>query len=219
VTITKVADRTSATVGEQITYIVTVTNAGPAVAANVVVVDPLPPQETLVSVNDPACSGTTVITCSFGELAVGASRAVTVVTIAKTEGTASNVASVSTSTPESNSANNRAEVTTPITGVFRPPAVPTPVCTRLKIGHGPLVAGRSAVVTVAVRGTAEPVVVSIHGAGVSQSKETVAGHARFVVTPRAAGVLRVRVVQPSACPAALAEVPVPGEFRPPVLTG
>lgn len=220
VAVTKTADRTNAVVGQQITYIVTVTNLGPAAAADVVAVDPLPSQVSLVSVSDPACSGTTVLTCSFGTLAAGATRAVTIVVLAETVGTATNVVTVSTSTPESNGQNNRSEVNTPITGPFRPPPVPKPTCPRVSVGHTLLVAGRQAVVTVRVRGGRGTIAVAVRGAGVAQSRTTgTPGSARFVVTPRSAGVLRVQVVRPAVCPAASAEVPVPGAFRPPVLTG
>jgi hypothetical protein len=199
---------------------VTVVNNGPAAAAAVVVVDVLPVQETLVSVSDTACSGTTVLTCNLGTLAAGGSRTITVVTLAQTAGTAQNIVTVSTTTPETTTTNNRAEVDTPIAGPFQPPSVPAPVCARLSLDHTPLVAGRRAVVTVHVRGADGPVAVAIRGAGIAKSAKTNAnGRARFVVTPTGAGILRVHAVQAASCPATLRELAIPGAFRPPVLTG
>jgi uncharacterized repeat protein (TIGR01451 family) len=220
VSITKVADKTDATVGQQVTYLITVTNNGPAAALDVTVVDPLPTQETLVSVSDPACTGTSVITCSFGTLEVGATRSVTVVTLAKDVGAATNTATVSTTTPESNLTNNQAQTTVNITNRFTPPTI----CVSLKLVHTPLVAGRKATVGVHVVSspptTTTPRVVELRGPGISpiRKKTDASGHARFTVRPSTAGVLQVRALRAPSC-RVLSELPVAGVFKPPAFTG
>lgn len=74
--------------GENLTYLLTVTNEGPSAAPNVVVKDVLPAEVSLVSAvpSQGACSGTTVpgdplqpLTCNIGALASAGSATVTVV--------------------------------------------------------------------------------------------------------------------------------------------
>ncbi|NJL34876.1 MAG: DUF11 domain-containing protein [Chloroflexaceae bacterium] len=77
----KVAARNSVRAGEQVTYTLTISNAGPATATNVVVTDTLHISTTLeaVSSSQGVCptSGTGVV-CNLGTLAVGATAIVTV---------------------------------------------------------------------------------------------------------------------------------------------
>jgi uncharacterized repeat protein (TIGR01451 family) len=220
VSITKVADKTNAIVGQQVTYMVTVTNNGPAAALDVTIVDPLPTQETLVSVSDPACTGTSVITCSFGTLEAGATRSVTVVTLAKHAGAATNAVTVSTTTPESNPTNNQTQTTVTITDRFTPPTI----CVSLKLDHAPLVAGRKVTIDVHVVSspptTTAPRVVELRGPGINpiRKKTDTSGHTRFTVRPSAAGVLQVRALRAPSC-RGLSEIPVAGIFKPPDFTG
>lgn len=222
VSITKVPDRTSAVVGQRIEYVLDVVNNGAIPALDVVVVDPLPPQESLVSVSDTACTGTTIISCSFGTLAPGASRSVSIVTLAQSPGTAENTATVTTTTPETSTSNNEAHASVPITAPFRPPPA-QPVCATVNVHHSTLVAGRPAVVDVVARRAgkaARGVRVEIRGMGVDIVRRTTAeGTLRVTLTPRAAGVLRVAVQQPAQCGARIREFAVPGAFTPPQLTG
>jgi hypothetical protein len=222
VSVTKVADKTDAIVGQQVTYMVTVTNNGPGPALDVTIVDPLPTQETLVSVSDPACTGTSVITCSFGTLDAGATRSVTVVTRAEHAGAATNAVTVSTTTPESNPTNNQTQTTVTIhnRNRFTPPAT----CVSLKLDHTPLVAGRKAIVVVHVvssppnsRATG---VVELRGPGITpiRKKTDTSGHARFTVRPSGAGLLQVQALRAPSC-RALGELPVAGVFKPPAFTG
>ena len=213
------AEGVTYTVGQQVTYMLTVTNSGPAAALDVVVVDPLPTQETLVSVSDPACTGTATVTCSFGALAAGDTRTVTIVTLAQSTGTATNVATASTATPESNTTNNQSQTTVTIHGHLRPPVI----CSRLTLDHTPLEVGRKATLVVEVRkgsSAAAAIRVDVHGPGIAEVRKTDAtGHARFTVTPRGSGVLQVRASQSPSCQAALTESPVAGTFKPPKFTG
>ena len=127
IAVVKTVNRPRLEVGNQATYTLTVTNVGPVTADDVTLVDVLPSQETLVSVSDAACTGTTVVSCSLGSLAPGVSTSITVVALAKTAGTATNVATVSTTSPETDTANNQAHATVVIRGPFTPPAL----CRRL----------------------------------------------------------------------------------------
>jgi hypothetical protein len=142
------------------------------------------------------------------------------VTLAQSPGTATNVATVTTTTPETNTSNNQAQATVPISQPFTPPAAR---CAVLSVSHGTLVSGRRATVAVVARAGGRPaagVRVAVHGPGINLAKTTNAsGRASFAVTPRGAGVLRIGAVQAQSCPRRLAEVSVPGEFRPPKLTG
>lgn len=220
--VTKVADKTNAGVGEQITYLLTVVNNGPIDAADVVLVDPLPSQESLVSVSDTACTGSTVITCNFGTMAVGASRSVTVVTLARSPGVATNIATVTTTTPETNTANNQARASVPISGPLVPPS-PGPKCATVVLTHSTLVAGRRATIVVHARRNGGPVGdvrVEVTGPGVHLTGTTgSSGSVSFTLTPARAGVLNVRLLQAPSCPAALTEAGIPGAFKPPRLTG
>ena len=65
--------------GERVTYTLVVTNAGPAVARDVTVVDALPVELTLVRVtaSQGTCSGG--VTCLLGDLAVNATATMTIV--------------------------------------------------------------------------------------------------------------------------------------------
>jgi uncharacterized repeat protein (TIGR01451 family) len=220
IAVTKVSDRPSAIVGQQVTYTLTVVNNGPSDALDVVLVDTLPSQESFVSVSDAVCTGTTIITCNFGTIAAGASRSVTVVTLASSPGTATNTATVTTTTPETNTTNNQAQATVPITGPFKPPAAR---CAVLSLSHGTLVAGRRTSVGVVARVNGAPaggVQVELSGPGIRLVTTTSAsGRASFSVTPHGTGVLRVHVIQAQSCPQTVSELSVPGAFRPPKLTG
>lgn len=98
--------------GQNVTYSLTVTNAGPSPAPNVFVNDPAPAGATFVS-----ATGCSSFPCSLGTLAAGQSVPLTVTFAvpANYAGSAvTNTASVSTSASEANSANNSVTVVTPI---------------------------------------------------------------------------------------------------------
>jgi len=77
--LSKVADPLQPAAGSNVTFTLTVSNAGPSTARAVDLVDTLPPGLTLVSVDPSTCAGTTTLTCPIGELAPRASATVTVV--------------------------------------------------------------------------------------------------------------------------------------------
>jgi len=94
--------------GGSITYNITVQNAGPANASNVMVNDPLPAGETLVSAtpSQGTCSGT--VTCNLGSISSGGSATITIVAnvTAPCGSTLDNTATVSGHQPDPNSSNN-----------------------------------------------------------------------------------------------------------------
>lgn len=113
--VTKLADAASVNSGSPIGFTVTVANAGPGTATNVVLNDPLPAGigiDWSISPARAGCSvtgavGSQVLTCSFGDLIVGASASVhvTSATTAATSGTFTN------------SATARADNHPPVTGI------------------------------------------------------------------------------------------------------
>ena len=121
-----------ATVGANanIAYTITVTNAGPSPAANVIVGDILPAGTTLVSATpSPAgssCSGTSTVGCSLGTLAAGGSATIAlVVKSPSTSGTVVNTATVATDTLDSNLANNTSTATVTVMAAPSIPALST----------------------------------------------------------------------------------------------
>jgi uncharacterized repeat protein (TIGR01451 family) len=111
-------------VGQLVTYRLTVTNNGPALATNVTINDPLPSTVGLVSANPSigACSNNlpttpTTINCSLGSLAVGNSQFVDVIVQANVTGTVTNTATVSRTEVDSVPANDSSTATTTVLAV------------------------------------------------------------------------------------------------------
>jgi uncharacterized repeat protein (TIGR01451 family) len=111
--------------GAPLTYTLTVSNAGPQAASNVVVNDTLPAGTTFVSATPTqgSCAGTTTVTCTLGAIASGGSATITLIVDAPfVPTTISNSAAVSNA-PESDPAvgNNRSSAETV---VEENPAIP-----------------------------------------------------------------------------------------------
>lgn len=109
-----------AAAGTTISYTITVANAGPDAAADVTLVDPLPAGTTFVSmthVGGPvaACTTNGTVTCAFGPLAAGASSQYTLTLAITTATTISNTATVSTSSFDTDPADNTATAVTTVT--------------------------------------------------------------------------------------------------------
>ena len=102
-----------------VTYALVVTNNGPSTAKDVKVSDPLPPGMTFVSVTPSACGlALTTVTCSLGDLAKGQSVTITLVSgvpPALAKKTRTNEATVTSTTPDSNPANNKDTATVTVT--------------------------------------------------------------------------------------------------------
>jgi uncharacterized repeat protein (TIGR01451 family) len=118
--LTKQASAVRVSAGAQFTYVLTVSNAGPDDAADVVVTDPLPPGLTLISVTSSQgdCGGTDTITCNLGTLANGASAEVTLTVESDSVGDLVNQASVTSSSADLNDSNNSGTATVSV----RPPS-------------------------------------------------------------------------------------------------
>jgi large repetitive protein len=119
VAIVKTVVPTTTPPGVNVTYTLVVTNNGPSTAKAVQVSDPLPAGMKFVSVTPSACglAGKTV-TCALGDLVKGQSVSITVVAsipLALAKTTKTNTATVSSSTPDSNLANNEDDATVTIT--------------------------------------------------------------------------------------------------------
>ena len=106
--------------GETLTYTLTVANAGPSSASDVVVTDDLPAGVAFVSA-DPSqgtcaeASGT--VTCELGTIANGAGASVDIDVTPQSAGSITNDASVDAGTHDPASANNAASATTDVSAV------------------------------------------------------------------------------------------------------
>lgn len=99
-----------------LTYSISVRNAGPANASNVNVRDVLPSNMTFVSSRSSqgSCSGSSTVSCNLGTLNSGSSATVTIVVQPRNIGTYTNNVSVSTTTSESSTTNNTATAVTTV---------------------------------------------------------------------------------------------------------
>jgi uncharacterized repeat protein (TIGR01451 family) len=117
-------------VGGNITYTLTVHNAGPSPAAGVMLTDSLPAGLSLVSASSTngTCSGTRTVTCDLGTVNAGAENDVSVMIVATAGRSAApsitNTATVSSATADPSSANNQASAQTISTSP--PLSVPPP---------------------------------------------------------------------------------------------
>ena len=108
--VTKADSADPVALGDNLTYTITVTNNGPALATGVTLTDTLPPGVTFVSAT-PSCGellGT--VTCNLGSIAT--STPITIVVTPTATGTISNFVSVSGNETDPNTANNTATETT-----------------------------------------------------------------------------------------------------------
>jgi uncharacterized repeat protein (TIGR01451 family) len=104
-------------IGDSVTYTVTVTNNGPDDATGVVTTDTLPAEVSYVSAtpDQGSCSEAAgVVTCTLGDIANGDSVDITIVTTADTDGSALNSVSVTGDQTDSNSSNDSDTETTTI---------------------------------------------------------------------------------------------------------
>jgi uncharacterized repeat protein (TIGR01451 family) len=106
------ANPNPATVGQNLTYTLTVANAGPDAANGVVLSDPLPAGLTFISAvaTQGSCTGTSVVNCSLGTLTSGVSATVTITVSPTSVGTPANQAAVTSAVADPNSANNVATI-------------------------------------------------------------------------------------------------------------
>jgi uncharacterized repeat protein (TIGR01451 family) len=106
-------------VGQLVTYRLTVTNNGPAIATNVTVNDVLPASMGFISVKPSigTCSGTTTISCSLGTLPVGNSQFIDLIVQSTITGSISNTATVTATETDPVPANNSSTAVTQVLAV------------------------------------------------------------------------------------------------------
>ncbi|MBV8954549.1 MAG: DUF11 domain-containing protein, partial [Solirubrobacterales bacterium] len=114
--ITKTVNHHTGRTGRPLTYTITVSNHGPATAANPVVTDVFGAAVKIVSMHAAggSCSKVRSVVCKLASLASGGVARITIVAAPETVGRLRNAAGVSSSTPDGNGANNLARVTTQI---------------------------------------------------------------------------------------------------------
>ncbi|HWQ14122.1 MAG TPA: hypothetical protein VNL77_15090, partial [Roseiflexaceae bacterium] len=115
--ITKTGKPDQAVVGQNLTYTLTVSNAGPAPAPNVRVEDTLPESATFVSAtpSQGSCIRTgRTVRCSLGTLAAGGSATVTIVVRPSEATTLTNTAAANSGAPDPNQQNNSAAANTAV---------------------------------------------------------------------------------------------------------
>jgi uncharacterized repeat protein (TIGR01451 family) len=116
---------------QELTYIITVTNAGPSIAGSVLLTDTLPANVTLVSAtpDQGSCSGESVVTCELNNLLRKHTAKVEVVVIPRVPGSIVNTVEVSTGTFEDNLADNtdtEATTVSPLSADLHPTLVGAP---------------------------------------------------------------------------------------------
>jgi uncharacterized repeat protein (TIGR01451 family) len=221
-TVTKTDDPDPVTVGNNLTYTVTVTNQGPGGATGVTAADQLPATATFVSASSTqgTCSQASgVVTCNLGTLASGASATITIVVRPTATGTILNTVMVVANEAETNNADNTATQPTLVVGVITPPAAPT--CASLTVTPRQLTVGKKRTIVARVRlSNGRPFArarVRVVAPGITKAKLTNArGIVRITVRPTRAGIARVNVVNNPRC--AVRRVGIIGVFQPP-LTG
>lgn len=102
--------------GGRLVYTLVVTNDGPEPGDGIVLTDTLPSAVSLLRVRSTqgSCAGTSTVTCTLGTLAPGQSATITLTTRARANGPVTNAAQITATTPDPDSTNNAATVTTRI---------------------------------------------------------------------------------------------------------
>jgi uncharacterized repeat protein (TIGR01451 family) len=219
--ITKTGAPNPATVGNQVTWTMVVTNNGPSGATGVTVADPVPAGTTFVSVatTQGTCTGGAAVSCQLGSMAAGSSVTITLVTLASTKGTLTNTATTVGNETETNTANNTATASVVVNGAF----VPTPpvrYCTAINVApKRTLFVGRKTTLTLKVTQNGKAVAgirIRIKGASLSltTSRSNAKGLVYVTVKPKRAGILSFAPVSSKGC--ANPRLGVTGVFTPPV---
>ena len=128
------------TLGQNLSYLLSVTNGGPSTATNATLSDTLPPGVSFVTatvspISQGSCNEAAgTVTCNFNPFDPGAGANVTIVVTPGAPGTITNAANVVADQPDPNPANNSASNdTTTVTG----PPLPTDADLRVSQSHSP----------------------------------------------------------------------------------
>jgi uncharacterized repeat protein (TIGR01451 family) len=206
--VTKTASPTTAPVGTNIRWTVTVTNESSIAAAdvNVVRLSELPHGVTVISIT-PSQGTCTSGGCNLGRLAPGAKATITVVTKATRVGPVLNVVRVGSEEEESNYLNNTAAALVRITPPIRESVVDAAraaaaahACKTLVVQPHVLQAGNTSIVlTTAHNPFGDPLrnrKVHALGVGINDTATTDRrGVARFALTPAQLGIVRFRALR------------------------
>jgi uncharacterized repeat protein (TIGR01451 family) len=200
--ITKTASPQTLLVGQNITYTITVRNAGTLPATQVVMTDPLPTgQVSFVSSasSQGTCTGTGPVTCTIGTMAPGQVVTITIVVKANVVGTVENPAHVSGLELETTLVDNDAAISVTVTAPFIPPAT----CGSLHLSRTRVTVGRRFVVTATLRDTKRHLMagklIRVRGAGVWVNARTNSkGIARISVRARSEGSVRFTAITGTA---------------------
>jgi uncharacterized repeat protein (TIGR01451 family) len=107
--------------GTRVRYSITVTNNGPGVARSVFLEQHPPGGASFdfVSTDTGSCSGSTTVSCAFGNLSSGQQAHVTTIATVAQDGTATSTASVRATGPDPREANNTASASLDVTAAPR----------------------------------------------------------------------------------------------------
>jgi uncharacterized repeat protein (TIGR01451 family) len=216
--ITKSAAPNPVTVGNQVTWTMVVTNNGPNNATGVTAADPVPAGMTFVSVatTQGTCTGGAVVSCTIGNMNVGSSVTITLVTTAAATGTITNTATTVGNEQETNTANNTASAQVVVNGVFTPPVT---FCTAVAVSPKSLFVGRKNTLTMKVtsHGKAKAgVKIRIKGSTLALTTKPSNGKGvvKQTVKPMKAGIVIFAPIAVKSCKNP--RVGVIGVFTPPV---
>jgi uncharacterized repeat protein (TIGR01451 family) len=114
--VTQSANPSPATVGDNLTYIITVNNNGPEAVEDLNVMDTIPGSVSIISLApaDSCDFGPEKISCGFRNMASGASHTITLVVKPTVAGSLTNQVELVSSTPNLNTANNFSSISTEV---------------------------------------------------------------------------------------------------------
>jgi uncharacterized repeat protein (TIGR01451 family) len=217
--VTKSGSPNPDTLPGNITWTMVVTNHGPDAATGVKIADPMPAGNTYVSstTTKGSCIGGALLQCSIGNMAVGESVVITLITTPSATGTVTNTVTVVGNESETNYANNIASASVLVVGPHTPPVT---FCVAVsKVTPKQLFVGRKAVLTIHLTKHGQAVKgVRVRIKGPKLDMRTKASNSKGVikqkVRPKKAGIFIFTPIASKAC--GTKRLGVTGVFTPPV---